>query len=57
LKATFCVCALSTAAAAVGAFSEDPAIVRTRQQALMLDDLYKTSVVLITEHYVQDPST
>jgi len=57
LKAAFSVAALSTAAAAIGAFSEDPAIARTRQQALMLDDLYKTSVVLITEHYVKDPST
>lgn len=35
---------------------EDEAITRTRQQVLMLDDLYKTAVVLITEHYVKDPS-
>ena len=56
LKIAFAVGTLSTAAAAIGAFSEDPAIARTRQQALMLDDLYKTSVVLITQHYVQDPS-
>jgi hypothetical protein len=35
---------------------EDPAITRTRQQVKMLDDLYKTAVVLITEHYVTDPS-
>jgi hypothetical protein len=34
----------------------DPAIIRTRQQVKMLDDLYKTVVVLVTEHYVKDPS-
>ena len=33
------------------------AVARTRQQVLMLDDLYKTAVVAITEHYVNDPST
>lgn len=33
------------------------AVARTRKQILMLDDLYKTAVVLITEHYVNDPST
>lgn len=33
------------------------AINRTRQQILMLDDLYKTAVVAITQHYVNDPST
>ena len=31
---------------------DDPALVRTRKQVQMLDDLYKTAVVLITEHYV-----
>lgn len=30
----------------------DPAVERTRKQVRMLDDLYKTAVVLITEHYV-----
>ena len=33
------------------------AVNRTRKQILMLDDLYKTAVVAITEHYVNDPST
>jgi hypothetical protein len=33
------------------------AVDRTRNQILMLDDLYKTAVVAITEHYVNDPST
>jgi len=33
----------------------DPAAVeRARKQVRMLDDLYKTAVVLITEHYVHD---
>ncbi|MGH8498256.1 MAG: c-type heme family protein [Methylococcales bacterium] len=35
----------------------DAAVARTRKQIQMLDDLYKTAVVLITEHYVNDPST
>lgn len=37
--------------------SQDAAVARTRKQIQMLDDLYKTAVVLITEHYVNDPST
>lgn len=37
--------------------SKDAAVTRTRQQVLMLDDLYKTAIVLITEHYVKDPAT
>ncbi len=32
---------------------EDPALERTRQTTRMLDDLYKTAVVLITKHYVE----
>lgn len=36
--------------AATGA--NDAAVRRTRKQALMLDDLYKTAVVLITQNYV-----
>lgn len=31
----------------------DAAVERTRKQTKMLDDLYKTAVVLITEHYVK----
>ncbi len=37
--------------------SDKAAVDRTRNQILMLDDLYKTAVVAITEHYVNDPST
>lgn len=32
----------------------DPALERTRKTVRMLDDVYKTAVVLITEHYVND---
>ena len=32
---------------------EDEAVLRTRKQTRMLDDLYKTAIVLITEHYVK----
>ncbi len=40
-----------------GSTDDNAAVARTRQQVLMLDDLYKTAVVAITEHYVNDPST
>jgi len=33
---------------------KDPAVLRTRKTVRMLDDIYKTAVVLITEHYVND---
>lgn len=33
---------------------KDPALERTRKTVKMLDDIYKTAVVLITEHYVND---
>lgn len=32
----------------------DPALERTRKTVRMLDDIYKTVVVLITQHYVND---
>jgi hypothetical protein len=32
---------------------EDAAVARARQTTHMLDDLYKTAVVLITQHYVE----
>lgn len=35
---------------------KDPAVERTRKQVRMLDDLYKTSIVLITEHYIEEDS-
>jgi len=36
--------------------SDDAAVARARKQVLMLDDLYKTAIVLITEHYVDEAS-
>lgn len=33
--------------------ADDPAVERTRKQTKMLDDLYKTAIVLITTHYVK----
>ena len=35
---------------------EDAAVARTRKQVLMLDDLYKNAIVLITENYVKEDS-
>jgi len=35
---------------------QDAALERTRKQVRMLDDLYKTAVVLITTHYVEEDS-
>lgn len=32
----------------------DPAVERTRETVKMLDDVYKTAIVLITENYVED---
>ncbi len=46
----------SESAKGAGDSRNDPAVARTRKQIQMLDDLYKTAVVLITEHYVKDPS-
>ena len=39
-----------------GTPQEDAAVERTRKTTRMLDDLYKTAVVLITEHYVEEDS-
>jgi len=36
--------------------ADDAALARTRKQVMMLDDLYKTAIVLITEHYVDESS-
>lgn len=43
-----------TAADAPAATPDAAALARTRKQVRMLDDLYKTAVVLITEHYVSE---
>lgn len=41
-----------------GAFpdAKDPALERTRKQVRMLDDIYKSAIVLITENYVTEQS-
>jgi hypothetical protein len=43
--------------AKAGQVTDEPAVRRAIKEVQMLDDLYKTVVVLITEHYVNDPST
>lgn len=61
---TFGIVAALSAAALLGAAhfahgdgsDEDPAVARTRKTVRMLDDLYKTAVVLITKHYVNEDS-
>jgi hypothetical protein len=35
---------------------DDPALERTRKQVRILDDVYKTAIVLITENYVDEAS-
>jgi len=58
LKYSLSALALAAATAAGAATVEDdPAIARTVEQVKMLDALYKTAVVLITEHYVENPSS
>ncbi len=34
--------------------AKDRAVERARREVLMLDDIYKTAIVLVTEHYVHD---
>src|SRR5215831_13276332 len=36
--------------------ADDAAVARTRKQVQMLDDLYKTAIVLVTENYVDEAS-
>lgn len=36
--------------------ASDAAVARTRKQVLMLDDLYKTAIVLVTDNYVDEVS-
>lgn len=37
--------------------AKDPAVERARREVRMLDDIYKTAVVLVTEHYVKDDTS
>jgi hypothetical protein len=41
-------------ASAADPATDDAALERTRKQVRMLDDLYKTSIVIVTENYVDD---
>lgn len=52
-----CTPAPSPDAPAEDTSSADAAVERTRNQVKMLDDLYKTAVVLITTHYVNESSS
>jgi hypothetical protein len=36
--------------------NEDPAVARARKQVQVLDDIYKSAIVIITEHYVEEDS-
>ena len=59
---TGCVLLVSVATLSLGvveaaAPAEDAAVERTRQTTRMLDELYKTAVVLITKHYVESIPT
>ena len=54
LLITLIGCALSQASSAAKDGAADAALNRTRKQVRMLDDIYKTTVVLITEKYVHD---
>jgi hypothetical protein len=47
-----CVAALAVSRLPGADEAKDPALERTRKQVRMLDDLYKTAVVLITDKYV-----
>lgn len=52
--AALCCCSLSQAAEKAPASAEpDAALERTRKQVRMLDDLYKTAIVLVTQTYVE----
>lgn len=37
--------------------AKDPATERARREVRMLDDIYKTSIVLVTTHYVDDKNS
>ena len=53
LLVTLTGCTLSQVSSVKGS-AADAALSRTRKQVRMLDDIYKTTVVLITDKYVHD---
>lgn len=50
------VCASSVNTTVADDAKTDPAVERARREVRMLDDLYKTSIVLVTTHYVKEES-
>lgn len=48
--------ALQDARAEQPAAPSDPALERTRKTVRMLDDIYKSAIVLVTKHYVEEES-
>lgn len=46
----------ATKGAAEQAAKPDPRVGRARREVKLLDDIYKTAIVLITQHYVEDDS-
>ena len=44
----------ANAVATAAEVAKDPAVERARREVRMLDDIYKTAIVLVTEHYVHD---
>ncbi len=48
------VCAISVVSMTMQAADKDEAVERARETVRMLDDIYKTAVVLITDVYVED---
>lgn len=56
ILSTFAIAGLAQSPAAARKES-DARLARTRKQVQMLDDVYKTAVVLITEHYVATPKS
>ena len=54
LMVTVSMARTSKPAATIQEDDKDKAVERTRKTVRMLDDVYKTAVVLITEHYVND---
>jgi len=56
LAGTLTIVGIGSFAAQKASDSKDAAVERTRQQVKMLDDLYKTAIILVNEHYVNNPS-
>jgi Protein of unknown function (DUF3365) len=56
LAGTLTIVGIGSLAAEKASGSKDAAVERTRQEVKMLDDLYKNVIVLVNEHYVNQPS-